>query len=573
MRNYKRESHMFSPAAYAMESGKPSRQGESLPSETAIKGYHSLLKGDCFSARADTSIFGAPIVHANLHAAPLAALALQRAEGKLSADGSLVVRTGTHTGRSARDKFIVDEPETSTDVWWGNVNQKLSPAHFAALADHVRGYLQGQVLFTQDLYAGAIPTHRIRVRLITTNAWHALFARNMFIRPPTEGLEDFTPDYTILHAPDFAVDPARCGLRSSTAIALSLAQKLIVISGTEYAGEIKKAVFTLMNWLLPAKGVLPLHCSANIGPAGDTALFFGLSGTGKTTLSSDPERRLIGDDEHAWSSEGVFNFEGGCYAKIINLRRKAEPEIWAASHRFGTVLENVPIDADGRLDLDDETLTPNTRACYPLDFIGNVEPSGLGEAPRNIVMLTADAFGVMPPLARLTPAQAMFHFLSGYTARIAGTEKGLGKEPSATFSACFGAPFLPRPPQVYCELLRRYLSESKAVVWLVNTGWIGGPYGIGERISIAHTRALVRAALGGTLEGANFRAEPYFALSVPQHVPGVPDEILHPALAWPNLEAYAAQARKLVALFEENFKNVPGNILTEPSDGNHFWAS
>jgi len=515
------------------------------------------------AALTGTGLIGALAVQANLHAAPLVALALQRGEGRLSDDGALVVRTGAHTGRSAQDKFIVDEPETRSDIWWGRVNQKLSPANFAALSDHVRGYLQGQALFTQDLYAGAAPEHRLRVRLVTTNAWHALFARNMFIRPAANELESFTPDYVILHAPDLAVDPARCGLRSATGVALSFTQKLIVISGTQYAGEIKKAIFTVMNWLLPAKGVLPMHCSANIGADGDTALFFGLSGTGKTTLSSDPDRRLIGDDEHAWSPDGVFNFEGGCYAKVINLRQQAEPEIWAAAHRFGTVLENVPVDPDGTIDLDDDSLTPNTRACYPLDFIANAEPSGRGAAPRNIVMLTADAFGVMPPLARLTPTQAMVHFLSGYTARVAGTEKGLGKEPSATFSACFGAPFLPRPPEVYGRLLMRHLSERKANVWLVNTGWTGGPYGVGSRISIAHTRALLRTALSGGLDEAAFRVEPYFGLRVPQHVPGVPDDLLDPSRTWPSTEAYAAQARHLVRLFEENFAKFAGTVAAE----------
>jgi phosphoenolpyruvate carboxykinase (ATP) len=506
-----------------------------------------------------TGLTSALAVHANLKAAPLVALALQRGEGKLSSDGALVVHTGAHTGRSAQDKFIVDEPESSADIWWGSVNQKLSPAGFAALKDHVRSHLQGQVLFTQDLYAGAAPEHRIKVRLVTTHAWHALFARNIFIRPPAAELAAFSPDYVILHAPELALDAAFCGVRSPAAIALSFAEKLIVISGTQYAGEIKKAIFTVMNWLLPAKGGLPMHCSANVGPAGDTALFFGLSGTGKTTLSSDPERRLIGDDEHAWAANGVFNFEGGCYAKVINLRRQAEPEIWAASHRFGTVLENVVVAADGSIDLDDDSRTVNTRACYPLDFIANAEPSGQGGAPRNVVMLTADAFGVLPPLARLTPAQAMYHFLSGYTARVAGTEKGLGKEPKATFSACFGAPFLPRAPEVYGRLLMRYLAEQKANVWLVNTGWTGGPYGVGVRISIAHTRALLRAALNGALDKGEFRHDPYFGLSVPRHVDGVPGDVLDPAQAWPDAEAYAAQARHLVKLFEENFAKFAGD--------------
>ncbi len=505
------------------------------------------------AALAGTGLSGALSVHPNLQTAPLVELALQRAEGKLSADGALVVTTGTHTGRSAKDKFIVDEPETSGDIWWGSVNQKLSQADFAALANQVRDYLQGQVLFTQDLYAGAAPEHCIRVRLVTTNAWHALFARNMFIRPPANELDAFVPDYIILHAPGLSVEPTSLGLRSPTAIALSFAQKLIVISGTQYAGEVKKAIFTVMNWLLPAKGVLPMHCSANIGPDGDSALFFGLSGTGKTTLSSDPERWLIGDDEHAWSPTGVFNFEGGCYAKVINLRQEAEPEIWAAAHRFGTVLENVVLDANGHVDLDDDSLTPNTRACYPLHFIANAEPSGAGGVPRNVVMLTADAFGVMPPLSRLTPEQAMYHFLSGYTARVAGTEKELGKEPVATFSACFGAPFMPRPPGVYGRLLMHYLSKQKTNVWLVNTGWTRGPYGIGTRISIAHTRALLRAALTGTLDEAPFREEPYFGLHVPLHVAGVPQDMLDPSRAWPDPQAYAAKARHLVRLFKENF--------------------
>jgi phosphoenolpyruvate carboxykinase (ATP) len=528
-------------------------------SEAAAMNLMTRRAEASLAALAGTGLSGAQAIHANLQAAPLVELALQRGEGRLSADGALVVTTGTHTGRSATDKFIVDEPETSGNIWWGSVNQKLSQAGFAALAGEVRNYLQDHVLFTQDLYAGAAPEHRIRVRLVTTNAWHALFARNMFIRPATEELETFTPDYIILHAPGLSVKPSALGLRSPTAIALSFAQKLIVISGTQYAGEVKKAIFTVMNWLLPAKGVLPMHCSANIGPDGDTALFFGLSGTGKTTLSSDPERWLIGDDEHAWSQTGVFNFEGGCYAKVINLRQEAEPEIWAAAHRFGTVLENVVLDSDGHVELDDDSLTPNTRACYPLHFIANAEPSGVGGVPRNVVMLTADAFGVMPPLSRLTPEQAMYHFLSGYTARVAGTEKGLGKEPVATFSACFGAPFMPRPPEVYGRLLMHYLSKQETNVWLVNTGWTGGPYGIGTRISIAHTRALLRAALTGAPYKAPFREEPYFGLRIPLHVAGVPDDLLDPSRAWPDPQAYGAQARHLVRLFEENFAKFAGS--------------
>ena len=502
-------------------------------------------------------------VRANLQAARLVETAVQRGEGHLSSDGALVVRTGIHTGRSVQDKFVVDEPDTSASVWWGKINQKLSPAHFAKLTQDVRAYLGDQRLFTQDLYAGASPAHRVRIRLVTTNAWHALFARNMFLRPNAAELDGFEPDYVILHAPDFPADAAACGVRTSTAVALSFAQKLVVIAGTQYAGEIKKSIFTVMNYLLPDKGVLPMHCSANIGSAGDSAVFFGLSGTGKTTLSSDPRRQLIGDDEHAWTETGIFNFEGGCYAKVVKLSRSAEPEIWAATHRFGTVLENVVADAHGRLDLDDNALTENTRACYPLDAISNAKSDGLGAPPRNIVMLTADAFGVLPPIAKLTREQAMYHFLSGYTARVAGTEKGLGREPQATFSTCFGAPFLPRPPQVYGELLLRRMAETGATCWLLNTGWTGGAYGTGTRISIAHTRALLSAALDGTLDDVAFRTEPHFGLSIPAHVPGVPDEVLEPARSWADTGAYAAQAATLVAAFARNFAAFADHVAPE----------
>ena len=511
-----------------------------------------------------TGLLSAARVHDNLGPAALTTLALQRGEGRLSADGALVVETGVHTGRSAQDKFIVDEPETTGEVWWGKVNRRLSPAHFARLVDHVRGYLQGQVLFTQDLFAGADPEHRIRVRLVTTNAWHALFARNMFIRPEPDALDGFEPDYVILHAPDLAVDPKSCGVRSSTAIALSFAQQLVVIAGTKYAGEIKKSIFTVMNWLLPPRGVLPMHCAANVGAAGDVALFFGLSGTGKTTLSSDPERKLIGDDEHGWTSTDVFNFEGGCYAKIINLQRAAEPDIWSASHRFGAVLENVALDDDGGLDLADNRLTENTRSCYPIDFIANARRDGRGQGrPRNLVMLTADAFGVLPPLSRLSPAQAMYHFLSGYTARVAGTEKGLGAEPQATFSTCFGAPFLPRAPDIYGRLLGAYLAAGGCECWLVNTGWTGGAYGTGRRISIAHTRSLLAAALGGGLAESGFRTEPHFGLSIPLSVPGIPDDVLDPSRAWRSATLYEAQARHLAALFEQNAADFDPAILAD----------
>ncbi|MCQ8242195.1 phosphoenolpyruvate carboxykinase (ATP) [Rhizosaccharibacter radicis] len=488
-------------------------------------------------------------VHADLGAAALAGHALRRGEGALSEHGALVVATGAHTGRSVQDKFIVDEPESTGSVWWGKVNRKLSVEHFARSTDQVRGYLSGQELFTQDLYAGADPAHRIRVRLVTTHAWYALFARNMFIRPEPEALKDFEPDYVILHAPDLTIDPMSCGVRSSTVIALSFAQKLVVIAGTRYAGEIKKAIFTVMNWILPEKGVLPMHCSANRGRNGDVALFFGLSGTGKTTLSSDPDRPLIGDDEHGWSTAGVFNFEGGCYAKVIDLAEAAEPQIWSASHRFGTVLENVIADEYGRLDLANRSLTENTRACYPIDFIGEAQPDGRGRHPRHVVMLTADAFGVLPPVSRLTAEQAMEHFLAGYTARVAGTEAGLGRHPEATFSTCFGAPFLPRPPEIYGAMLQRLLQTHGATCWLVNTGWTGGAYGVGQRISLKHTRAILRAILADGLADAQFQHEPHFDLAIPNAVPDVPWSMLNPRHAWGDPNVYDEAARRLRALF------------------------
>ncbi|MBV9785017.1 MAG: phosphoenolpyruvate carboxykinase [Acidisphaera sp.] len=518
---------------------------------------------DAISPLAGTGISGSRRLHANLTAPQLIAHAIRRNEGRLSADGALIVRTGVHTGRSVRDKFVVDEPATTADVWWGRVNQKLSPEKFALLKARVQAYLQGQELFTQDLYTGANAARRVRVRLVSTGAWHTLFARNMFIRPPARDLPGFVPDYVILHAPEFQADPAIDGVRSSTAVALSFAEKTLVIAGTLYAGEIKKSIFTVMNWLLPAEGVLPMHCSANRGPDGDVALFFGLSGTGKTTLSSDPARPLIGDDEHGWGAEGVFNFEGGCYAKVINLSAQAEPEIWAATHRFGTVLENVMADPCGRLDLTDKTYTENTRSCYPVEYIPNADLSGTGGQPRNLVMLTADAFGVLPPIAKLSPAQAMYHFLSGYTARVAGTEKGLGSEPQATFSTCFGAPFLPRRPEVYGRMLQALIREHDVDCWLVNTGWSGGQYGVGERMSIRHTRALLAAALDGTLARAQFRRDPFFGLMIPQSVPGIPDDALDPRRSWADTAAYDRVAKELVARFEKNFETFAGAVGDE----------
>ncbi len=504
-------------------------------------------------ALAGTGVRMAAALHANSTAPALVAHALRIGEGRLSADGALIVRTGVHTGRSVGDKFVVDEPSTTGSVWWGKVNQKLPEQKYQVLKGRVQAYLQGRELFTQDLFAGADPAHRIRVRLVTTGAWQALFARNMFIRPKTSELAGFTPDYVILHAPFFEADPAIDGVNSSSTVALNFAEKMIVIAGTQYAGEIKKSIFTVMNWILPERQMLPMHCSANIGADGDSALFFGLSGTGKTTLSSDPARRLIGDDEHGWGPDGVFNFEGGCYAKVIDLAQAAEPEIWAASHRFGTVLENVVADAQGNLDLTDQSFTENTRSCYPVEYIPNVETSGLGAIPKNVFMLTADAFGVLPPISKLTPSQAMYHFLSGYTARVAGTEKGLGSEPQATFSACFGSPFLPRHPEVYGKLLESLIAKHGASCWLVNTGWTGGAYGVGKRMSIKHTRALLRAALSGELDKASFRRDPFFGLAIPEHVADVPDEVLDPRSAWADRAAYDAAAIALVKRFEENF--------------------
>jgi phosphoenolpyruvate carboxykinase (ATP) len=509
---------------------------------------------------AGTGVHATGRVYANLTASALVPHALRRNEGTLSEDGAFIAITGVHTGRSVKDKFVVDEPDTTGEVDWGKVNQRMSQEKFTIFKSRVQAYLQGQELFTQDLYAGADPAHRVRVRLVTSAAWHALFARNMFIRPTEAELVGFEPDYVILHAPLFEADPEVDGVRTTTAVALSFAQKLIVVAGTEYAGEIKKSIFTVMNWILPAKGVVPMHCSANVGAEGDVALFFGLSGTGKTTLSSDPKRPLIGDDEHGWSDEGVFNFEGGCYAKVIDLSKTAEPEIWAATHRFGSVLENVVADARGRLDLSDQRYTENTRSCYPVEFIPNFVPSGRGGIPRNVMMLACDAFGVLPPIAKLSSAQAMYHFLSGYTALVAGTEKGLGAEPQPSFSACFGAPFLPRRPELYGRMLADMIAKYGADCWLVNTGWSGGAYGTGSRMSIRHTRALLNAALDGSLARVEFRQEKFFGLQIPTAVPGIPSEVLDPRAAWADKAAYDAQATKLVGMFEKNFKQFETHV-------------
>ena len=504
------------------------------------------------------------IAHWNLGEAALYEEAICRHEGLLSVGGPLVVRTGHHTGRSPNDKFIVDEASSRDDIWWGQVNRPITEDQFASLRRRMLAYLQNRDLFVQDCYAGADPDYRLRVRVITESAWHNLFARNMFIQPEAAALAEFEPEFTVIQAPRFHADPAADGTNSEVFIVVSFAQRMVLIGGSSYAGEIKKSVFSILNFLLPARDVLPMHCSANIGPKGDSAIFFGLSGTGKTTLSADSSRTLVGDDEHGWSNNGVFNFEGGCYAKVIRLSPEAEPEIYATTERFGTVLENVMLDQDTRLlDLDDGALTENTRASYPIGFIPNASADGIAGHPENVVMLTADAFGVLPPISRLSPEQAMYHFLSGYTARVAGTEKGLGNEPQATFSTCFGAPFMPRHPAVYANLLGARIARHGARCWLVNTGWTGGSYGVGERMKIAHTRAMVRAALDGSLAEVGTAADANFGLNIPESCAGVPSEVLDPKNTWADGAAYDHMAREVAKRFEANFKQFEDHVGEE----------
>lgn len=499
-------------------------------------------------------------VHWNLISAKLIEAAIARREGVLAEMGPFVANTAPHTGRSPNDKFVVQEPSTAQDVDWGKVNQPISESHFDLLLADVRAYLDGlDDLFVQDLFCGADPSHRLSVRYVTPNAWHASFVRNMFIRPDAHALASFAANFTVLHAPEFHASPERHGTRTGTFIVLNLARRTILIGGTRYAGELKKAMFTVMNYLMPRHGVLSMHCSANIGPKGDTALFFGLSGTGKTTLSADPERGLIGDDEHGWSGEGVFNFEGGCYAKVINLSREQEPDIFATTEMFGTILENVVLDEETRrVRFEDQTVTENTRASYPLPYIRNHVPSGRGGHPRNIVFLTADAFGVLPPIARLSREQAMYYFMSGYTAKVAGTERGV-TEPQATFSSCFGAVFLVWHPTKYAEMLGRLIDQHGSRVWLVNTGWSGGAYGTGARMKLPYTRAMVRALLDNALDGIPFTRDPVFGLEIPAAVPNVPTEILTPRLTWADPAAYDAQAARLAEMFRRNFEKF-GNV-------------
>ena len=494
-------------------------------------------------------------VHWNLIAPELFKDAARRDEGEFADMGPFVAITAPHTGRSPEDKFVVREPSAEKDVDWGKINQPISPEKYQLLLVDIRNYLNDSTeLFVEDLYCGADPAYRLSARYVSPNAWHMAFARNMFIRPERSDLPTFDPNFTVLHAPEFKADPPRHGTRTSTFIVLSLTERTILIGGTRYAGELKKSMFTVMNYLLPKQGVLSMHCSANVGKAGDTALFFGLSGTGKTTLSTDPHRALIGDDEHGWSEEGIFNFEGGCYAKVINLSPETEPDIYRTTQMFGTVLENVVLDpATKKVKFGDQSITENTRASYPLHYIRNYVEGGRGGHPRNVVFLTADAFGVLPPIAKLSPEQAMYYFLSGYTAKVAGTERGV-KEPQPTFSACFGAAFLVWHPTKYAKMLGKLLKEHAANVWLINTGWSGGAYRTGKRIKLAYTRAIARAALAGELDNVTTETDPVFGLAVPTEIKGVPSKVLNQRATWHDAAAYDAQARKLAEMFRENFE-------------------
>ncbi len=499
-------------------------------------------------------------IHFNLSVPALYEAALARGEGKVTAGGGFAAVTSPHTGRSPNDKFCVRDESTDATIDWGKVNVATDTAKFRALRDDAIAHLNEQKeLFVRDARAGADAAFGISVRMITPNAWQNLFAYNMFLRPHAHEITD-KPDFVILHAPEMKADPAKHGTRTETGIVLSFADNMVVICGTRYAGEIKKSVFTVLNYILPERDVLPMHCSANVGRDGDVALFFGLSGTGKTTLSADQERGLIGDDEHGWSDHGVFNFEGGCYAKTINLSPEGEPEIYAATQRFGTVLENVVLREDTReIDFADQSITENTRASYPIHYIPNAVLSGIGGHPREVVFLTADAFGVLPPIARLSPEQAMYYFLSGYTAKVAGTERGV-TEPKAAFSSCFGAPFLPRHPSVYAEMLGERLRKHKAQVWLLNTGWTGGPYGVGTRMKLGYTRAMVRHALSGALDDVEMVADPVFGIDVPVAVPDVPSEILRPRNTWKDKDAYDKQAAELARMFDENFDKYRAHV-------------
>jgi phosphoenolpyruvate carboxykinase (ATP) len=498
-------------------------------------------------------------VHWNCKPAQLVEQAICRSEGTLVQGGPFNAITSPHTGRSPNDRFVVREPYAEEKVWWGNVNVPLDPERYEALRAEVVEYLGARDLFVRDMWAGADPDYRIAVRVITPSAWHSLFAANMFRQPEDDEIASMQPGFSVIHAPEFEADPERHGTRTGTFIVLNFGRREVLIGGTRYAGEIKKSVFSVLNYYLPQRGVLSMHCSANVGVDGDSALFFGLSGTGKTTLSADPERGLIGDDEHGWSDTGIFNIEGGCYAKVIRLSEEGEPEIYATTRRFGTVLENVKVLEDHTIDLDSEEITENTRASYPLEFIPNFVKSGVAGHPRTIIFLTADAYGVLPPISKLTAEQAMFHFLSGYTAKLAGTERGV-TEPKATFSACFGAPFLSLHPSVYADMLGSRIAEHGVRVWLVNTGWTGGAYGVGRRMDLGHTRAMVRAALAGQLDQVPTEADPVFGLQIPKAVPGVPASVLRPRETWQDGAAYDQQARRLADMFRENFSKFADSV-------------
>jgi phosphoenolpyruvate carboxykinase (ATP) len=501
-------------------------------------------------------------VHWNLTEPSLYEHAIRNREATIVTGGALCAETGVHTGRSPKDKHTVVDAQTEHTVWWDG-NRKISPAQFVLLYNDFLAHARGKELYAQDLYGGADPNFRIKTRVFTELAWHSLFIRQLLIRPERSELASFVPEFTIVDLPSFKADPQRHGVRSDTIIAIDFTRKIILIGNSSYAGEMKKSVFTTLNFYLPAQGVMPMHCSANVGKNGDSALFFGLSGTGKTTLSADPDRVLIGDDEHGWGPDGIFNFEGGCYAKCIKLSAEAEPQIWDATNRFGAVLENVVFDPELRIpDYDDDSKTENTRSAYPLEFIPNASRTGRAGHPKNIIFLTADAYGVMPPIAKLTPAQAMYHFLSGYTAKVAGTEKGLvGVEPE--FSTCFGAPFLPRPPAEYGNLLRDYIAKHKVDCWLVNSGWTGGIYGVGRRMPIKATRALVTGALDGSLKNASYRTDPYFGFAVPTSVPGIEPHLLYPMKTWKDKAAFDETARKLVGMFQKNFAKYEKDVDAE----------
>jgi phosphoenolpyruvate carboxykinase (ATP) len=492
----------------------------------------------------------------NLPPAELYEHAVRRDEAVIVSTGALTAETGQHTGRSPKDKFFVREPISQDKIWWSAGNRPIDPERFDGLLRKMVDFVAGHEVYVKDVYACADPRYRLKVRIVGELAWHSLFAHNLFIRPAREELTEFKPDFTVISLPSVKADPARDGTRTETFILVSFERRMVIIGGTRYAGEIKKSIFTALNYLMPEAGAMPMHCSANVGMGGDVALFFGLSGTGKTTLSSDPTRRLIGDDEHGWSDRGIFNFEGGCYAKTIRISPEAEPEIYAATNHFGTVLENVGYDEVTRVpDYDDESKTENTRSAYPVDLIPNADLSGQAGHPRNVLFLSADAFGVLPPVARLDPEQIRYFFLSGYTAKVAGTERGV-TEPEPTFSTCFAAPFLVLHPHTYADMLLERVKKHGTSVWMVNTGWVGGAYGVGQRISIAHTRAIVRAVVGGRLDGVPLRRDPLFGVHVPGHVPDVPVEVLDPRSAWPDPEQYDRQAAKLRAMFDESFNDL-----------------